>query len=150
MRAAQAKSSAAAAIAAGVAAEGFDSDEEVYATAAALAGDGAGDDEAVAAKVRLAVRGGSPRCICRQGRAHTCPPDDMPPRRVLHCLRASPAPPHQLAAQQRRGIDPLAPVDHSLIEYDDFAKDFYSEHPAIAGMSEQQVCHVCVWMPAQG
>jgi hypothetical protein len=40
---------------------------------------------------------------------------------------------------QRRNIDPLAPVDHSLIEYDDFAKDFYSEHPSIAGMSDAQV-----------
>lgn len=40
---------------------------------------------------------------------------------------------------QRRNIDPLAPVDHSLVEYDDFAKDFYTEHPTIAAMSDQQV-----------
>lgn len=45
----------------------------------------------------------------------------------------------QAAAQKHRTIDPLAPVEHSLIEYDDFAKDFYSEHPTIAAMSEQQV-----------
>jgi ATP-dependent RNA helicase DDX42 len=41
--------------------------------------------------------------------------------------------------QQRRNIDPLAAVDHTLIEYDDFAKDFYTEHPSIAAMTDQQV-----------
>jgi ATP-dependent RNA helicase DDX42 len=45
----------------------------------------------------------------------------------------------QAAAAKHRTIDPLAPVDHSLVEYDDFAKDFYNEHPTIAAMSEQQV-----------
>lgn len=45
----------------------------------------------------------------------------------------------QAAAAKSRTIDPLAPVDHSLLEYDDFAKDFYTEHPSIAAMSEQQV-----------
>jgi len=39
----------------------------------------------------------------------------------------------------KRTIDPLAPVDHSLIEYDDFAKDFYTEHPSIAALTDQQV-----------
>jgi hypothetical protein len=45
----------------------------------------------------------------------------------------------QAAAAKHRNIDPLAPVDHSLVEYDDFAKDFYTEHPTIAAMNEQQV-----------
>jgi hypothetical protein len=40
---------------------------------------------------------------------------------------------------QSRNIDPLAPVDHSLIEYDDFAKDFYTAHPSITAMTDQQV-----------
>lgn len=44
-----------------------------------------------------------------------------------------------LQLAQRRNIDPLAPVDHSLIEYDDFAKDFYTEHPSITAMTDQQV-----------
>lgn len=35
--------------------------------------------------------------------------------------------------------DPLALVDHSAIEYDEFAKDFYSDAPAIAAMSEAEV-----------
>jgi len=44
-----------------------------------------------------------------------------------------------LQLAQRRQIDPLAPVDHSLIEYDDFAKDFYTEHPSITAMTDEQV-----------
>lgn len=44
------------------------------------------------------------------------------------------------AAARARTIDPLAPVDHSAIEYDEFAKDFYTEHATIAAMTEQQVC----------
>lgn len=43
------------------------------------------------------------------------------------------------AAAKARTIDPLAPVDHSAIQYDEFAKDFYTEHPTIAAMTEQQV-----------
>jgi hypothetical protein len=49
-----------------------------------------------------------------------------------------------LQLAQRRNIDPLAPVDHSLIEYDDFAKDFYTEHPSITSMTDQQV-RIWVW-----
>ena len=36
-------------------------------------------------------------------------------------------------------LDPLAPVDHASAEYEDFAKDFYTEQPAITNMSEAEV-----------
>ncbi|WIA29633.1 hypothetical protein OEZ86_012120 [Tetradesmus obliquus] len=97
VRAARGATSAAA-IAAGIAAAGYDSDEEVYATAKAL------QQQAEA-----------------EGRVGDSDDDA------------------KAAAAKSRTIDPLAPVDHSLLEYDDFAKDFYTEHPSIAAMSEQQV-----------
>lgn len=40
---------------------------------------------------------------------------------------------------RKRTIDPLAPIDHSAIDYDEFGKDFYSEHPSIAAMSDAEV-----------
>ena len=36
-------------------------------------------------------------------------------------------------------IDPLAALDHTQIEYQPFEKNFYSEHPDIAGLSPIQV-----------
>ena len=43
------------------------------------------------------------------------------------------------ALQKKRAIDPLPPLDHSEIEYEDFAKDFYEEAPDIAAMTDEQV-----------
>lgn len=40
---------------------------------------------------------------------------------------------------QKRGMELLEDVDHSALEYEDFAKDFYSENPAIAAMGEAEV-----------
>jgi hypothetical protein len=40
-------------------------------------------------------------------------------------------------------------VDHSLIEYDDFAKDFYTEHPSIAALTDQQVGWLGQWWLGQ-
>ncbi|KAI8917781.1 P-loop containing nucleoside triphosphate hydrolase protein [Powellomyces hirtus] len=37
---------------------------------------------------------------------------------------------------RRRDIEPLAAVDHSKIEYQEIAKDFYEEHPDIAALTE--------------
>lgn len=39
----------------------------------------------------------------------------------------------------RRYIDPLPPINHNEIEYDAFEKNFYNEHPDIAGLSIVQV-----------
>lgn len=39
----------------------------------------------------------------------------------------------------RKKIEPLPPLDHGSIEYDDFAKDFYDEHPAVTAMSHPEV-----------
>ena len=39
----------------------------------------------------------------------------------------------------RKKIEPLPPLDHGAIEYDDFAKDFYEEAPAIAAMTPAEV-----------
>ncbi|KAF8073162.1 DEAD-box ATP-dependent RNA helicase 24 [Scenedesmus sp. PABB004] len=89
----------AAAIAAGVAAAGYDSDEEVYATARAL--DAAAEADG---------RGGDS--------------DDERARG---------------AAGKRGAVDPLAPVDHGAVDYADFGKDFYTEAPAIAAMTDQEV-----------
>eukprot|EP00249_Psilotum_nudum_P022633 c28591_g1_i1 orf=474-2897(-) len=37
----------------------------------------------------------------------------------------------------RRKIEPLAPLEHSEIDYEPFNKDFYDEKPSISGMSEE-------------
>ena len=39
------------------------------------------------------------------------------------------------AAADRKRIDPLPPVDHDSIAYDDFAKDFYEEPPGVAALT---------------
>lgn len=44
-----------------------------------------------------------------------------------------------IAPAKSKIIDPLPPVDHSLIQYADFEKNFYSLHPDIAALSEAQV-----------
>lgn len=45
----------------------------------------------------------------------------------------------------RKKIEPLPPLDHASIEYEEFAKDFYDEHPAMTAMTHaevrQQVLH---------
>ncbi|XP_057782226.1 DEAD-box ATP-dependent RNA helicase 24 isoform X2 [Salvia miltiorrhiza] len=39
----------------------------------------------------------------------------------------------------KKKIEPIPPLDHSLIDYEAFNKDFYDEKPSISGMSEQDV-----------
>nr|XP_043620871.1 DEAD-box ATP-dependent RNA helicase 24 [Erigeron canadensis] len=39
----------------------------------------------------------------------------------------------------KKKIEPIAPLDHSSIDYEPFNKDFYEEKPSISGMSEQEV-----------
>ncbi|KAA8549074.1 hypothetical protein F0562_000758 [Nyssa sinensis] len=39
----------------------------------------------------------------------------------------------------KKKIEPIPALDHSLIEYEPFNKDFYEEQPSISGMSEQDV-----------
>ncbi|BDA43593.1 probable ATP-dependent RNA helicase DDX42 [Coccomyxa sp. Obi] len=39
----------------------------------------------------------------------------------------------------RKKIEPLAPLDHASIEYEDFAKDFYEEHPTMSAMTHAEV-----------
>ncbi|VUZ51914.1 unnamed protein product [Hymenolepis diminuta] len=40
---------------------------------------------------------------------------------------------------EKKPIDPLSPIDHSLINYAPFTKNFYTEHPDISGLSESGV-----------
>ncbi len=42
----------------------------------------------------------------------------------------------------KKSVDPLPPVDHSIIEYDDFGKDFYEESPELAAMTPAEVCPI--------
>jgi len=42
------------------------------------------------------------------------------------------------AAADRKRIDPLPPVDHDSISYDDVAKDFYEEAPDVAALTPAQ------------
>lgn len=39
----------------------------------------------------------------------------------------------------KKKIEPIAPLDHTEIDYEPFNKDFYEESPSISGMSEQDV-----------
>lgn len=39
------------------------------------------------------------------------------------------------AAADRKRIDPLPPVDHESVGYDDFAKDFYEEAHDVAALT---------------
>jgi ATP-dependent RNA helicase DDX42 len=40
----------------------------------------------------------------------------------------------KLRQLEKKGIQPLPPVDHSQIEYESFEKEFYKEHPEITNM----------------
>lgn len=40
---------------------------------------------------------------------------------------------------KNKEIDPLPPIDHSLIEYADFEKNFYLVHEDIANLTAQKV-----------
>ncbi len=59
---------------------------------------------------------------------------------LVHTLLL-PSSPSQLGSN-KRGLDPLAPVDHSCVEYDDLAKDFYDEAPEIFAMDDNEVRHL--------
>lgn len=41
----------------------------------------------------------------------------------------------------KKSIDPLPPVDHSNVDYDDFNKDFYEERAEVAAMTPAEVMH---------
>lgn len=40
---------------------------------------------------------------------------------------------------RKKTIGPIAPLDHTKIEYPEFNKDFYSEHAETKGLTEEQV-----------
>ncbi len=40
---------------------------------------------------------------------------------------------------EKRGIQPLQKVDHTQIEYEDFQKDFYMEHPELQARGFEEV-----------
>lgn len=42
----------------------------------------------------------------------------------------------------RKNIEPLVPLDHASIEYEDFAKEFYEENPTIMAMTHAEVGHI--------
>ncbi|CDS42068.1 ATP dependent RNA helicase DDX42 [Echinococcus multilocularis] len=42
-------------------------------------------------------------------------------------------------SMEKKTIDPLPPIDHSLINYTPFSKNFYIQHPDIAALSETGV-----------
>ncbi|VDD75390.1 unnamed protein product [Mesocestoides corti] len=44
-----------------------------------------------------------------------------------------------IIATEKKTIDPLPPVDHSLVNYAKFTKNFYVEHPDISALSETGV-----------
>ena len=44
-----------------------------------------------------------------------------------------------IAPEKNKHIDPLPPINHEDIKYEEFAKNFYEEHPDIAGLSRIQV-----------
>ena len=41
--------------------------------------------------------------------------------------------------EKNKIIDPLPPIDHTLIEYENFEKNFYEEHEEIKNLSQQEV-----------
>ena len=41
--------------------------------------------------------------------------------------------------KEKKIIDPLPPIDHHEIEYEDFSKNFYEEHEEIKALNEHQV-----------
>lgn len=41
--------------------------------------------------------------------------------------------------KETKAIDPLPPIDHSNIVYDEFAKDFYEESAEVAAMTPAEV-----------
>lgn len=41
--------------------------------------------------------------------------------------------------QKKKHIEALAPIDHSQIVYEDFTKNFYTEHEEITTLTQQQV-----------
>lgn len=44
-----------------------------------------------------------------------------------------------IVVQKKKEIDPLPPIDHSVIPYDPFEKNFYIVHEEIANLDKQQV-----------
>ena len=44
-----------------------------------------------------------------------------------------------IAPSKTKYIDPLPPIDHSTITYEEFTKNFYQEHQDIAALSHPQV-----------
>lgn len=52
--------------------------------------------------------------------------------------------------KETKAIEPLPPVDHKNIEYDEFAKDFYEESAETAAMSPAEVRLTLHLTPAVG
>ncbi|CAI5503684.1 unnamed protein product [Closterium sp. Naga37s-1] len=92
---------------------GYDSDEEVYAAAKAV-------DAAAAAAAAAGAAGGA------AGSALEYDSDDNP------IVADS-------VTSLKSKMDALGHVDHSAIEYDEFEKDFYQEHPDVTAMSAADV-----------
>ena len=44
-----------------------------------------------------------------------------------------------IVPEKNKHIDPLPPIDHSEINYENFTKNFYEEHPDISSLSRIQV-----------
>lgn len=45
------------------------------------------------------------------------------------------------APLDKKKIESLPPLDHATVEYEDFAKVFYDEHPAMTAMTHAEVRH---------
>jgi hypothetical protein len=44
-----------------------------------------------------------------------------------------------IVPEKNKIIDPLPPIDHTLIEYENFEKNFYDEHEEIKNLSQSEV-----------
>ena len=84
-------------------------------------------------------------CMCMAtgcvGQGESCAGSPLEVRLVqLLCAQADHEDPGYAAAAaaDRKRIDPLPPVDHDSISYDDVAKDFYEEAPDVAALTPAQ------------
>lgn len=44
-----------------------------------------------------------------------------------------------MATQKKKNIEPLPPIDHSQIQYEEFERNFYNEHDEISSLPASQV-----------
>jgi len=45
----------------------------------------------------------------------------------------------KLRKMEKKGIQPVKPIDHADVEYEEVEKDFYKEHPEIEALDFEQV-----------